>query len=401
MVKKVESIVLISLFLFLSTGCAAHLGLSGSPYYRIKDLRKDSILYVPTGTFVDKEELFSFLLRSRIVYIGETHDNLDHHRVELEIIKAMDRAFPGRIAIGMEMFTRPSQPYLDRWIMGKLPEEEFYRVWLKEWGIDYGYYRGIMEYARERRIPIIALNAPEDLVDEVREKGLDGLPQERRKELPEIDRSDPYHRAFFKAYYMAHGRKGFERFYEVSLLWEETMAETIASYLRSKEGKGKRMIVIAGSGHVKYGMGIPRRVFRRLQEPYTIVLLNVDKEALTKEEVKRKGIVLMDVSPPKLPLYAAHFIWTTGYETIKRPKLGVYLRDKGGKVVVVRVLPGSVAERSGIKEGDVVKGIDGKGIKDSVDLIYHIRSKGPGERGVMVIERDGKEIEIGFTMEDQ
>ncbi len=391
----------LALILFLSaTGCAANLGSFESPYYRLEELERDSILHVPTGTVVGKEDLFSFLTSSRVIYIGETHDNMEHHRVELEIIKAMDRAFPGGIAIGMEMFTLPSQPSLDRWVRGELSKEEFYRVWLKEWGIDYEYYRAILEYARDRGIPIVALNAPKDLVDEVREKGLEGLSEERRRELPEIDRSDPYHRAFFEAYYKAHDRKGFERFYDISLLWEETMAETIARYLTG-EGKDKRMIVLTGSGHVRYGMGIPKRLFRRLPVPYTIVLLSVHKEALTKEEVKEKGIVLMDVRPPKLPLYVAHFVWTTGYETIRRPKLGVYLKDRDGGVVIVGVLPGSVAEKSGIREGDLVKSIDGKEVKDSVDLIYHIRSKGPGDRGTLVVEREGKEVEIEFTMEDR
>lgn len=396
---KIKPFIPVLILLLSLSGCGGMLNSFESPYYRLEELKEGSILHVPTGTLVDREELFTFLSRSRVIYVGETHDNLSHHRAELEIIKAMDRLFPGRIAVGMEMFTTPSQPMLDRWVKGDLPEEDFYRLWLKEWGIDYGYYRDILEYIRERRIPLIALNAPKDLVDEVREKGLEGLPPDRKKDLPEIDRKDPYHRAYFKAFFKAHDRKEFERFYDVSLLWEETMAERIADYLKGE--KGRKMIVLAGSGHVKYGMGIPRKVFRRLPEPYTIVLLTVSREALTKEEVRKKGIVLMDVSPPKLPLYAADFVWVTGYEKVKRPRLGISVRDKDGKVVIAEVLPGSVAERSGIRKGDIVKRLDGKAVKDSIDLIYRIRSKGFGEEGTMVVERKGREVTIRFTMEEK
>ena len=53
----------------------------------------------------------------------------------------------------------------------------------------------------------------------------------------------------------------FERFVEVQLTWDETMAQHIANYL--DENPGGRMLVLAGKGHVGGRSGIPNRVTRR------------------------------------------------------------------------------------------------------------------------------------------
>ena len=79
------------------------------------------------------------------------------------------------------------------------------------------------------------------------------MPPELHDQLPDIDKSDPYHRAMTMAIFgdPRHGTKEvFERFYDIQLLWEETMAETVADYLKSEEGKGRYMVVLTGGGHI-------------------------------------------------------------------------------------------------------------------------------------------------------
>jgi uncharacterized iron-regulated protein len=44
----------------------------------------------------------------KIVYVGESHDQLSHHVMELEVIKNLHRRGK-KLAIGMEMFQRPFQ----------------------------------------------------------------------------------------------------------------------------------------------------------------------------------------------------------------------------------------------------------------------------------------------------
>ncbi len=375
-----------------------------SPYHPINVLEKGKILHVPTGAFVSQDDLLSYITNTHIVYIGEFHDNLEHHKIQLDIIKALYNKFPGRVSVGMEMFSRPSQPVLDKWVDGKLDEKEFFKEWTKNWSGYYDYYRAILVYLRDNKIPLIALNADKKLVDSISQQGIENLPPELKSQLPDIDRSDPYHRAMTMAIFgdPRHGTKEvFEKFYEIQLLWEETMAETIANYLKSKEGKGRYMVVLTGGGHINYGFGIPKRVFRRLPEPYTTVLLNTAAHEVDKKTAREKGIKFLKVDLPSVPLYVADFVWATGYDTLKgkKPMLGIHFSDKDGKVTITGILPKSPAENGGLKTGDVIDGFDNEAVKDSSDLIYLIGLKKFGDTAVVSVLRDGekKDFKVSFV----
>ena len=62
----------------------------------------------------------------------------------------------------------------------------------------------------------------------------------------------------------------FEHFLEVQLLWDEGMAQRAADYLQAHPER--HMVVLAGSGHLAYGSGIPQRLLRRLAVSSAIVL---------------------------------------------------------------------------------------------------------------------------------
>jgi uncharacterized iron-regulated protein len=369
-----------------------------SPYYPLEKLPAGSILHIPTGSLIAEEQLYSYLSGSRIVYVGEAHDNLDHHKVQLRVIRALEERYPGSVSVGMEMFRSSSQPVLDRWVRGEVEEREFYKEWVKNWGIDYDYYRDILEYVRERRIPLIALNASKEQIVAMNHSGGEG--EFDRSTLPEIDPTDPYHRAmveavFYDPSHKSHGKGDFGPFYNMLLLWEETMAEAIADHL-TEGGEERRMVVLSGGGHINYGYGIPKRVFRRLSLPYTTILPISPAITSNKKLAKEKGVKLLDVDLPTAPLYLADFVWATGYARIeeKRPKLGVQISDREGSVKVTGVTSGSAAVRGGIREGDIVESFDGQPISEISDLIYLVRVKEFGEEAVLGIERNGTSLSI-------
>ncbi|MEW6323843.1 MAG: ChaN family lipoprotein, partial [Nitrospirota bacterium] len=190
----------------------------GSPYVDLDALKTGAILHVPTGRSLTEAELIDLATHARVIYIGEMHTNLEHHRVQLAVIRALRQRFPGRIAVGMEMFQRPSQPQLDQWARGELTPKQFKKLWHDNWGEDYEYYQPILDYLREQQIPIVALNASDAQVKSVSEKGWDGLSKEERAWLGPIEEHDPYHRRAMEAIFGGHGEGhggpgGFERFY--------------------------------------------------------------------------------------------------------------------------------------------------------------------------------------------
>lgn len=390
----------------------AHSSLSSpykSPYRPIETLEPGTILHVPTGTTLTPEELFSYISNSNIVYVGESHKSVTHHKIQLDIIKSLHSEFPDTLSVGMEMFKTSSQGEIDMWLDGILEEKDFFRLWVSNWGVNYEYYRDILEYIKENNIPLIALNAPPESIKALAHKtsGTEDAmdPDLLNVELPTIDTTDPYHRAMTEAVFTDpnHARSSFDSFYNIQLLWEETMAQSIAKYLMSKEGLNKRMVVLSGGGHINYGFGIPKRLFRRLSEPYTTILpISTDllKDDTAARAAIKKGAQFLDVEMPSVPLHIADFVWATTFETIadEPPKLGVYLIEEGEQVAITIVSDGTSAQEYGLMEGDVITRLDDDVINDILDIKYFLRTKSYGDRIVVSVIRGGETLHIKMML---
>ena len=405
MITRMMSAVFLAFTTSIALGCASSsevMAPQDSPYRPISSLREGAILHIPTGVEVTKDQCFDLLAEMRIVYVGEAHTNLAHHQVELEILQAMESRHPGRMALGMEMFGRSAQATLDQWVAGELDEKSFLREWYANWTAEYGYYRKILEFARDRKIPVVALNATDEQVRGLSEKGLEGLSEEMREGIPDLDTNDPYHRKAMEAVFGGHvpshrsgrpDKKDFERFYQTMLLWDETMAQSVVEYLNSPAGQSRQMVVMTGGFHVGYGFGVPRRVFRRLPVSYAIVLPQTDGGPDGSERLR------MDVKPPRLPLYIADFVWKTGYEDLEenQVRLGVFIEVAEKGVTIREVSPRSPAAKAGLKVADVIIAVDGEPINDPFDLTYLVRQKKAGDKAILKFLRDGQPSEVEVT----
>jgi uncharacterized iron-regulated protein len=382
--------------LFLA-GCAATPHGPGveSPYVDPRTLRVGEILHLATGRLLVGSEALDYLCRFPVVYVGEAHDNVEAHAVQLTVLKAMHACFPDQVALGLEMLQRPFQGDADAFVRGEMSERDFQRVWQKSWG-DISYYRELLHFAREKRIPLLALNASEAARKAVREQPPAAMAPDATREAPEIDAQDPYHRAYVQAMIGGHA-KGIsaDAFYRVQLLWDETMAETAAQYLKSPAGRGRRLLVLAGSNHVRYGLGIPRRLFRRVPLPFVIVEPYVHGAGA---EVPRDR--LMDVDVPALPLRPADLYWAVGYRDLRgeQVKLGILIQDGGGPgVQVTGVLPGGPGHAAGLLAGDRIVSVDGTEVNAAADLIHEVGRHRRGERGTIEVLRGGARVPLAVT----
>jgi len=377
-----------------STALSPDLG--ESPYRRIDGLAEGTILHVPTGVELTHVQFFDLLAGARVIYVGESHNNIRHHRVQLDILRTLADRFPGKVAVGMEMFQRPSQPDLDRWSRGELDEPAFQTIWYENWTEDYDYYRDILIFIRDRRIPLLALNASERTARALAEGGPSALPADERAAIPDIDTSDPFHRRQMEAVFGAHAKgAGFEAFYRTMLLWDETMAQTVAEFVTSPAGRDKTLVVFAGGGHVAYGFGIPRRAFRRAPVPYVTV---VPHTPVAEAPAGRPDLV-MNVEPVALPLPVADVVWATGYEDLEGSKvrLGVRIEPGNGGVVVNGVEADSAAARAGVREGDLIVAVDGEAVRKPVDLIRRIRAHHPGDHASLGVARGTETLTIDVS----
>jgi uncharacterized iron-regulated protein len=334
------------------------------------------------------------------VSVGETHDNLNDQRVELTVVRELHRRFPGKVAIGMEMFREPQQGALDRWVAGELTELEFLKEskWYETWGYDFGAYRDLLLFAKENRIDVIGLNPPKELQEAVRRTGLDNVPEDLRRKLPEIGETDPWQRDVLRGVFGGHaghggGDESFDSFLRVQLLWEETMAQRVVDYLRSPRGEGKRMVTITGGWHVKYGFGLPKKVVRRLPMAYAILL---PEEISTPEQKEGR---LMQMELPEVPLLPAHFAWYVPYNSIeeKRVRMGIRMEEKEGRLLVESIAPGSPAEKAGIAKGDELVALDGQPVKETADVRFRVGEKRDGDAAQVTVRRGGEEKTLPLT----
>lgn len=376
---------------------------SEAPYPPPRAPEIGDILHTATGHFINQQQLFSSLTRYPLVYVGELHDNPASHRLQLEILKAMQARHPGQVALGMEMFNNEQQVALDQWVAGELSEKEFLREsrWFENWGSDFELYRELLEYSREQQIPVIGLNVPRALGRKVSMTPLDQLDSETREQLPEMDMSDPYQRMMIEEIFGAHGAgvSMVESFFRRQTLWDEAMAATVADYMR--EHPGRHMVIIAGGWHVEYGFGIPRRVHRRLPLPYVLV----GGYNLVIPDEKRDQ--LMDVQMPDFPMRAVDYLVYQEYEVFRPSgvRLGVMLDDSGDQtgVLVTERVPGSAAAEAGINKGDRLLLFDGVPLEDNFDLIYAVKAKRPGDSATIELQRGDETlvVEVNFSQSRQ
>jgi len=367
-----------------------------TPYPLQTQPRIGDILHLPTGVLVSQEQMLAIAGDQRIVYVGETHDNPASHRLHVQLLEALAARHPGRQALGLEVFTRAQQPALDRWVQGLLDEKAFLREsrWSENWSMDFDYYRDLLRLARDRRIPIIGLNAEKDLVAALRSKPPEALGAAERGRLPELDLTDPYHRGMVEAIFgdRHHGNVQPDGFVRIQTLWDETMAESAVRYLASPAGQDKHLLVVAGGNHVQNGFGIPRRVFRRL--PASYCLIGGREIDIPPDKLDR----LMDVELPDFPMAPYDFVVYLAYEDL--PQRGVTLgvmmepAPAGRGLAVKAVMPDSNAERGGLRPGDLLLAVDGEAVLDTFDLTYALKQKQPGSPGLLRIDRQGETLNV-------
>jgi uncharacterized iron-regulated protein len=243
----------------------------------------------------NRQQSIQKIQTAQIIYLGETHDSLRDHQAQLEILRAL---YGGnqRIAIALEMFQKPYQSALNAYLSGTIGEADLLEQteYRKRWGFDWDFYAPLLQFAKAKRIPVLALNTPTEITRKVARSGLEALSADDFKWIPprsEIDLSSTsYRKRILETYESFHQGKGnsdgFERFFQAQVLWDETMAGAIAQYWLKHPDR--QIVVLVGQGHILFGEGIPSRVARRLKAAgrrewkQTTVLLNPSEEIKAK-----------------------------------------------------------------------------------------------------------------------
>jgi uncharacterized iron-regulated protein len=347
------------------------------------------------------DELLPQLADQRVIHVGEAHTDYAHHLQQLAILRALHRQDP-RLAIGMEMFQQPFQGVLDDYVAGRIEEAELLArsEWYERWRHDFRLYRPILQFARAQGLPVIALNVPRELTERVAKLGIDGLGEADRQALPqEFDRSDLAYEQRLREVFAHHphqDRQEFQRFLEAQLLWDEGMAQRAAEFLVANPEH--RLVILAGSGHLMHGYGIPNRLARRLP--------------------LRQRVILPAGQVELAPGVADYLLFAGNAELPPAGLLGVRLEEpaktggqdetgsvkEGRGVEVAEAIAGGAAERAGIRKGDRILEVAGRTIATYADLKIALLDRPPGETVSVRVGRDvlllgSQELLLDVTLE--
>ena len=331
------------------------------------------------------DELVDGLSSKRVVYVGETHTSRPDHLLQRMLIEAL-HSRDQRLAIGMEMFPRSSQPALDRFIEDpNFSEAEFLREsrYWEVWRYDYRLFRPIFAYARKHKIPVIGLNIDRDITNSVfKSGGLDELTEEQKAQLPaqmqlDLEGYGERLKSTYQMHGQDHGGGSLAGFIQAQALWDETMAESIVSYL--EEHPDDRMVVLAGNQHTRKDSGIPPRVTARID----VTQASVQNLATTR------------ASAAELAKTTDYVFLLESYEFAPQGKIGVVLLEKeiedGTKMEIVEVNPQSNAGAAGIKKDDILIFIDELAIHTMDDVRLALLDKAVGETVRISVLRGGQE----------
>jgi len=353
----------------------------------------DAITDARTGTSITPAELAARLDDVQVVFVGESHTDINFHNAQLQVIQALQRR--GRdVLIGLEMYPYTEQAGLDRWNAGRLSEEEFLVTsqWYKNWGYHWLYYRDIFVHARAAGMKMYGVNTPREIVGAVRKKGFQNLtPEEAARIPPKVDVSDEEHKRLFRAFFageesMMHTMSAamFDGMFAAQCTWDASMAYNAVNALKTFGGPKSVMVVLIGSGHVAYGLGIQRQAALWYEgRMASIVPISVaDAKGVPRTSVQASyADYLWGMPADGDPIY---------------PSIGFSTRTGKGEfpIEVIDVPKDSIAAAAGFAVGDVLQAMDGQPLKDRETLNRLMAQKRWSDAADFSVLRGGQPVPI-------
>lgn len=374
------------------------LATSGTTKPQMTECVKTATWTVPGSGVRSFPEVITAAAKQSVVLLGETHVNREHHRWQLQTLAALYAAQPNMI-IGFEMFPRRVQAALDRWVAGELTETEFLAQteWHTVWNSDASLYRELFHFARMNRIPMRALNIDTRLRRLVSEKGFHAVAEHEREGVTRPAPPSAAYLDFLLPIYAQHERPGksnqkvtrsdpdFLRFVTGQQLWDRAMAQAIHAALESGSSTPPPLVVgIMGTGHILQGFGVPHQL-KDLGVTKISSLLPWDTNKSCKQLVPGYADAVFGLNP---------FIAEKAAPSRQRLGIRFEFSKAASGALVLQIEPDSIAETTGLQDGDVITEIAGIAIIQSSDLTDAVKRQAPGTWLPLKIKREGLLIEL-------
>lgn len=292
--------ILFVCFVVLAIGAFAQIKLDAEQYR----------IYDGKGNPATIADILKAANASDAVFLGENHDDAVGHAFQAEIFRQIVAAETGsrKIGLTLEMFERDVQVVVDEYLSGLISENHF-MLSSRPWGNYKWDYRPLVELAKEKKLRVIAANAPRRYINMVSRNGrnaLNGLSKDARKWLPPLPYAEPSaaYAAKFKALMgpSPEAQMGIDKILASQSLWDAAMAHAVAKFLE-KNKKGLA-VHLNGSFHTESRLGTVEHLLRyRPKTRVTVVTIRYENDFGTFDKAKHTEIgdfiVLTDGKQPR------------------------------------------------------------------------------------------------------
>ncbi|MCK6460090.1 MAG: ChaN family lipoprotein [Planctomycetes bacterium] len=218
-----------------------------------------------TARGVPWKEMLGDLAEADAVFVSGSRE------VELAVLDYLFKR--GRLhAIALDSFPRTAQAALDDYSFGRIDEAELAR----RCGDFADGTPPLLLFARERRLPVLALGVERGILEAVERGGLEALSEEQRRSLPAVHATDAKTELFPQT---QHGPVAIGLLLDVA-------ADVIVRWYRDAAPEGAQVAVLAWSDPPR---SLPDRLFARSGKAYRTLVALPGKPGDAEAKVFSKG----------------------------------------------------------------------------------------------------------------
>lgn len=247
---------------------------------------------------ISYEELFKKIQANQVIYLGENHENSDHHAIQLQILQDLIRAGKKPL-IGFEFFSTAQTSHLMTFVQAKSygdsNEEANIREndlreklgWQNQNDQFWKFYFQLIELALKNRLTIFGTDLPKGVIKRIVRVGIGQLTPVEKKFIQSTNFNDPiYKKLMFSKFKAVHcgfsTPKMSERMYQDWVARNDSMASSIAAMLL--DDVNQPLVMILGGGHVQHNMAVFERV-AHLKPGITQLNLGLQEVAIQPEDL--------------------------------------------------------------------------------------------------------------------
>ncbi len=227
-----------------------------------------------SGKELSYSELTDKMSNIDVIYLGEKHDNAEHHQNQIKIIESLIEKGINPI-IGFEFFYQHQTSDLLKYTRGiKSPfrhgevdpvkEESTLREklgWQNRKDEDWQFYFSFIKLAKEKKLDVFGADLHSGLVSRISRSGIEALSPIEKNELSPTGFSNAvYNSLMIQKFTDSHcgwvPQDNFEKLYQTWIARNDAMAVSIVKMAELN----RPIILIFGGGHVEHNMGIYERV---------------------------------------------------------------------------------------------------------------------------------------------